>query len=153
MQGIYKMIFVTPKYMPVVFNQAMFDAINVYAYFKSHSLKELLEGLSCNVNEFEINEVMLRLAVYLNYTDLDNISYDSLTDFLGSLEGSLEQESLELGEIAESDLKGFYLIYLVLSERGEAFEVEFAKDDRQVIFDKIKTFLCNLVEETKVIIL
>ena len=92
------MIFVTPKYMPVIFSQAMFDAINVYAYFKSHSLKDLLEGISCNVHEFGVNDIMLRLAIHLNYMDVEQLSHEPLNVFLDELQVILTEEPINSDE-------------------------------------------------------
>ena len=128
------MIFVTPKYMPVIFSQAMFDAINVYAYLKSHSLKDLLEGISCNVHEFGVNDIMLRLAIHLNYMDVEQLSHEPLNVFLDELQVILTEEPINSDEYS----KGAYLLYLVFSERGELFEEVIAVGPTQEAMDNIK---------------
>lgn len=142
------MIFVTPKYMPVIFSQAMFDAINVYAYFKSHSLKDLLEGISCNVHEFGVNEIMLRLAIHLNYMDVEQLSHEPLNALLDELQVILTEEPIDSDEYS----KGAYLLYLVFSERGELFEEAIPVGPTQEAMDNIKKFLSDVADEAGIIL-
>lgn len=142
------MIFVTPKYMPVIFSQAMFDAINVYAYLKSHSLKDLLEGISCNVHEFGVNDIMLRLAIHLNYMDVEQLSHEPLNVFLDELQGILTEEPINSDEYS----KGAYLLYLVFSERGELFEEVIPVGPTQEAMDNIKKFLSDVADEAGIIL-
>lgn len=142
------MIFVTPKYMPVIFSQAMFDAINVYAYFKSHSLKDLLGGISCNVHEFGVNEIMLRLAIHLNYMDVEQLSHEPLNALLDELQVVLTEEPIDSDEYS----KGAYLLYLVFSERGELFEEAIPVGPTQEAMDNIKKFLSDVADEAGIIL-
>ena len=142
------MIFVTPKYMPVIFSQAMFDAINVYAYLKSHSLKDLLEGISCNVHEFGVNDIMLRLAIHLNYMDVEQLSHEPLNVFLDELQVILTEEPVNSDEYS----KGAYLLYLVFSERGELFEEVIPVGPTQEAMDNIKKFLSDVADEAGIIL-
>jgi len=142
------MIFVTPKYMPVIFSQAMFDAINVYAYLKSHSLKDLLEGISCNVHEFGVNDIMLRLAIHLNYMDVEQLSHEPLNVFLDELQVILTEEPINSDEYS----KGAYLLYLVFSERGELFEEVIPVGPTQEAMDNIKKFLSDVADEAGIIL-
>ena len=142
------MIFVTPKYMPVIFSQAMFDAINVHAYLKSHSLKDLLEGISCNVHEFGVNDIMLRLAIHLNYMDVEQLSHEPLNVFLDELQVILTEEPINSDEYS----KGAYLLYLVFSERGELFEEVIPVGPTQEAMDNIKKFLSDVADEAGIIL-
>lgn len=142
------MIFVKPKFMATIFSQAMLDAINAYAYFKSHSLKDLLDGISCNVHEFGVNDVMLRLAVYLNYTDADSLSHDSLNAFLDEMKSFMADEPVVHDEYS----KGIYLLYLILSERGEAFVEAISVEKTQLALDNVKFFISDLSDEVGIII-
>lgn len=140
------MIFTVPKYMPMVFNQSLFDAINIYGYFKSHTLEQVTYGLSCDINEFNVDHIMLRLATYLNYTDIVDITHEALNEFLTGLKSSISQNQ----DIEEPVLKGFYLLYLILSEKDDYFE-NFSANNKGIILDEIKIILNQIAEESSLV--